>query len=49
MRAPRASSLQKPRTRRHVVVIEDYDPMKTIGNNVKWMQLTTIVNSLSKP
>ena len=54
MRAPRASSLLKPRTqiqtltRRHMVVIEDYDHMKTIIENVTWMKLTHLLSFLKK-
>ena len=49
MRAPRASSLQKPRTqtqtltRRHMIVIKDYDHMKIMDESVKWMYLAYLL------
>ena len=37
-------------TRRHMVVVEDYDHTKTINENVKWMKTnTSIVKFSSKP
>ena len=49
MRPPRATSLKKRRTqmqtltRRHIVVIEDYDILKTMNENVKHMKLTHLM------
>ena len=31
-------------TRRHMVVIEDYDHMKIIDENAKWMKLTYLLS-----
>ena len=33
-------------TRRHMVVIEDYDHMKTMDKNVKWMKLTHLLSKM---
>ena len=49
MRVPITYSLKKPRTqlqtltRRHMVVIEECDHMKTMDENVKWMKLTHLL------
>jgi hypothetical protein len=51
MRASRASSFEKPKTqmqiltRRHVVIIKNYDQMKSMDKNVKWMKLTHLLSS----
>ena len=54
MRAPQSLqfvTIQNPtcnmKTRRHMVVIEDYDHMKTMDENVKQMKLTHLLSALS--
>ena len=55
MRAPRTSSMEKPRaqmrtlTRKHMVVIEDDDHIKTMDENMKWMKLTHLLSFFSLP
>ena len=34
-------------TRRHMVVVEDYDHMKTMDENVKWMKPTHLLSNFS--